>query len=144
MAYFSRDEAITRIPGNDITPFLDDDGDQIEDPGLYDTIVSVASNAADALVAAIYQTPFIVPPAKIKEASLIFFCEICYQRRNTPEEKNFFKPQADMWRQLLAQIGAGKQPLDANFRRAFTPGAAITNPTILSVDPITGDPLSLM
>lgn len=144
MAYFTRDEAITRIPGNDFTPFLDDNGDGIEDPGLYDTIVSVASNAADSLVSAIYATPFPTPPPKIKEAALIFFCEICYQRRNTPEEKNFFKPQADMWRQLLAQIGSGKIPLDANVRRQFVPGAAITNDTILSVDPITGNPISLM
>ena len=104
----------------------------------------MASNAADAYVASIYQTPFTgYIPSKIKDAALIFAVEMMYQRRLAPEEKNIFKPQADLWREVLRTIGTGQVPLDANVPRLVTPGFAITYDSRLSVDP-DGNPVSLM
>lgn len=84
-------------------------------------ICQLASDNADALVASIYVTPFNPVPKKIKAATIVFAAEMLYQRRLTPDEKNPFKAQADMYRNLLVKIGAGELPLDQGTVRAFTP-----------------------
>lgn len=131
---------MTKISNTQLDAFTDDDGDGVADPGVLDLVIGIASNAADAYVASIYQTPFVgYIPSKIKDSTLIFACEMLYQRRLAPEEKNIFKPQADLWRQVLQTIGAGQQPLDANVSRKITPGFAIVQDSVLTVDPIRQD-----
>ena len=144
LPYVTRNEVLSKISNSDFVPFLDDNGDGIEDPGLLDNIIAVASNAADAFVASIYKTPFTeYVPAKIHDAALVFTVEMLYQRRLAPTEQNIFKPQADMWREILKSIGTGQIPLDANVTRVVTPGFAITYESRLSVD-TDGNPVSLM
>jgi len=145
MAYCTRNDILTKISNSDLDRFTDDNGDGIADPGVLDLIIGIASNASDAYVASIYATPFTTYiPSKIKDATIIFACEMLYQRRLAPEEKNIFKPQADLWREILKTIGTGQVPLDANVSRLVTPGFAITYESRLSVDPRNGNPVSLM
>lgn len=145
MAYVTRDEVLTKISNSDLDAFTDDNGDGTPDPGVLDNVISVASNAADSYVASIYTTPFVgYIPAKIHDAALIFTVEMLYQRRLAPEEKNIFKPQADLWRKILTDIGTGLVPLDANVTRTVTPGFGILDQSRLSVDPVTGFTISLM
>ena len=144
MPYITRNDILTKISNSDLDQFTDDNGDGVADQGVLDLVISIASNAADVYVASIYQTPFTgYIPSKIKDAALIFAVEMMYQRRLAPEEKNIFKPQADLWREVLRTIGTGQVPLDANVPRLVTPGFAITYDSRLSVDP-DGNPVSLM
>jgi len=145
MPYITRNDILTKISNTDLDAFTDDNGDGVADTGVLDLVIGIASNAADAYVASIYQTPFTsYVPSKIKDASLIFCCEMLYQRRLAPTEQNIFKSQADLWREVLRTIGTGNVPLDANVARLVTPGFGITYESRLSVDSLTGNPLSLM
>lgn len=144
MKYVTQQEVLTLISGTDIIPFTDDNGDGIQDTGLMDSIIEVCSHMADSYVASIYQTPFPYPiPVAIKTATLYFVAESLQSRRLVPEEKNMFTPTANLWRKLLTDVGAGKQPLDANFEREFSPGFGILYDSRLSVD-TNGTPISLM
>jgi phage gp36-like protein len=145
MPYITRDDILTKISNSELDQFTDDDGDGVADPGVLDMVIGIASNAADAYVASIYATPFTTyVPSKIKDATLIFACEMLFQRRLAPKEQNTFKPQADLWREVLRTIGTGAVPLDANVQRLVTPGFGIVYDSLLSVDPITGNPVTLM
>lgn len=144
MPYCNRNDILTKISDSEFIQFLDDNGDGIEDSGLLDIIIGIASNAADAYVASIYETPFTsYIPAMIKDATIIFVCEMLFQRRLVPDEKNQFFAQANLYRTLLTRVGSGQQPLDANIPRKVTPGFGITYESRLSID-TDGNPVSLM
>jgi phage gp36-like protein len=144
MAYITRNDILTKISNSQLDQFTDDDGNGIPDSGVLDLVIDIASNAADAYVASIYETPFTdYVPAKIKDAALIFCVEMLYQRRLAPEERNIFKSQADLWREILTKIGTGQMPLDSNVSRKVTPGFGIIYDSVLSVDR-NGNPISLM
>lgn len=144
MAYITHQDILTLISGNDIIPYTDDNNDGIQDNGLMDSIIEVCSRMADGYVASIYQTPFADPvPSAIKTATLYFVAESLQSRRLAPTEKNMFTPVANVWRNLLTEVGAGKQPLDSGVTRKVTPGFGIITTSRLSVDEY-GDPISLM
>ena len=69
-------------------------------------------------------------PDKVKAATTALCCHALYQRRVAPGEMNLFADDAKLWRGtprypgILVQIGKGEVPLDDNFPRSFSPGAA--------------------
>lgn len=127
MPYTSASQIAAAIPGPALTDALDDDRDQVADPGLLDTIIAQASQTVDAFLASIYDVPFADPaPAPVKEAAFVFACELIYARRERTGDENPFTKRANAMRDLLKQIGSGKQPLAGATPRSFTPGAAIT------------------
>lgn len=130
-SYITRNDLLSLISDSQLDNFTDDLADGSETSSNLDTVMEMASREADSYVASIYTTPFSPVPTKIKTATIIFACEALYARRLTPEEHNPFKARADLWRDLLTEIGAGKQPLDKSFGRAFLPGAAITQQSVL-------------
>lgn len=89
-------------------------------------ILQGASDKSDSFVCSIYQTPFSTPPAKIKQAAIVFACFMVMSRRLTPSESNPFKTQNEYWEKTLISIGNGELPLDVNFPRAFPPLIART------------------
>jgi phage gp36-like protein len=89
---------------------------------IINSIMQMACDKADSLVSSIYDVPFTGPiPVKIRTASAIFAVEMLLQRRLTPDEKNYMKPQADMLRKELMDINRGLLSLDYQATRAFTP-----------------------
>ncbi len=129
MAYSSKQQLQAFISNDAITDFLDDDGDGTEDPGLLDAIIAACSVEADGFVSSIYPVPFSDPaPSKIRAATTVFVCEAFYARRLTPDQANPFRQRADMWRQILKEIGTGDVPLDESYIRGFEPGFAVTVP----------------
>lgn len=132
MAYIVKTDINAYINNNDLLPFLDDNRDGAEDPGLWDQIVSSCSCDVDGRLASIYATPFNPVPAKVKAATIIFVCEALYARRLTPTETNPFSKRADLMRSDLSKVGSGDMPLDESFTRGFAPGAAITAPIVFA------------
>jgi hypothetical protein len=64
-------------------------------------------------------------PPKVRYGSLVLACDALFRRRLASDEKaNPFEKQADAVRKEFADIAAGNSPLDANFRRLFSPAAA--------------------
>lgn len=114
MAYVVKIDVTAKIPPQYLTEALDDDGDGAEDAGLFDQIVTTASNDVDGYLAGLFTTPFSDPaPAQVRAAALIFVCEAIYARRVNAGESNPFKAQGNFWRERLQQIGDRKLPLDS-------------------------------
>jgi phage gp36-like protein len=128
MPYTSQAEIETLIPRPILITAMDDDRDGQMDEGLLDALITAASNAVDAYLASLYPVPFGSPTPAIRESALVFAAEMVLARRLAPTEKNPFAARADMWRERLSQIGAGKLPLDAAETKTHTPGAVITSP----------------
>lgn len=126
MAYLTATELAAAIPAACLNDACDDDRDGTADSGLLDQIITRAGAAVDAYLASLYPTPFVTAPPVVKEAALVFACELVYARRLAPDEKNPYAERAKTWRARLEQIGADKLPLDAAFNRSFEPGAVIT------------------
>jgi len=124
MAYIVYNDLLSVIDEVNLRLMVDDwtEGfNGIQSSNVLNTILQNSSDQADAYVCSIYQTPFVTPPQKIKQAAIAFSVESLYKRRLTPEEKNPGTPLAKLWRETLMDIGAGNLPLDANFRREFPP-----------------------
>jgi phage gp36-like protein len=134
MAYCSRQDIIAEINAADIIPFLDDDNDGFEDPGLLDSIINRESAKVDGRIASIYQVPISPTPPLLRDFCTIFVCEALYRRRLTPDEKNPFHIEAEEDREILTQIGNGKLELDVNVSRAFTQGAVVTAPIVMNTN----------
>ena len=130
MAYTNRNAISAYVNTADLIPFLDDDGDGVEDSGLLDQIIATAATKVDGWLSSIYATPFSPTPAKVASFTTIIVCYMLYRRRLVPDEQN---PHAMEYKECLAQltkIGSGGLELDLNFPRQFTQGAAITVPII--------------
>lgn len=114
MNYVTRDHILAHIPESVLRDALDDDGDGTEDAGLLDRIIEDAGNECDGLVAARYTVPFDPVPIAIQRAAHAFVLDIIYSRRQTKDENNPFRKEANKWRDMLREVGAGKRQLDAS------------------------------
>lgn len=114
MAYVTRAQVEAKIPAQLLLEALEDDGDGLEDAGLFDELVDLASQEADGLVSTIYPVPFADPaPAAIRTAAFVFTCEAVYQRRGIDADSNPWTKQANWWRNRLGKVGEGEMPIDA-------------------------------
>lgn len=122
MAYIAQSDITNVIDQVNLTAMLSDFATGVADQTLLANICQLASDKADALVSSIYTVPFANPvPVKIYTAAVVFACEMLYQRRLTPGEKNPMKDEADHWRSVLMDVNKGLLSLDYQSHRAFTP-----------------------
>lgn len=132
MPYVTQAQLETEIPPQHLADAVDDDAEGGADSDRIDTILQKASDAVDAYLGTIYPTPFADPaPATAREAAFVFAGEMVYARRGVSGDDNPFTKRADAWRKQLTLIGKGDLPLDANIPKAFSPGAAITEPATI-------------
>ena len=131
MAYLTATDLAVAIPAPFLNDACDDDRDGLADPGLLDQILEQASLAVDAYLGSLYAVPITPAPPSVKEAALVFACELVYARRLAPDDKSPWTERAKTWRQRLEKIGNKELPLDAATLRAFTPGAIIGEPLVV-------------
>jgi phage gp36-like protein len=131
MPYVTRAQVEAKIPPPLLLEALDDDGDGAEDDGQFDAVVAAASTEVDGYLGGLFEVPFTSPPAKAQAAAFAFVCEMIYQRRNVPEEKNPFTSVAKWWRTHLQRVGNRELPFDAATDATVAPGAVITEDTDL-------------
>jgi phage gp36-like protein len=128
--YVTRAQITGKIPESILNDALDDDGDGVEDEGALDNVIALASAEVEGYLSGLFPVPFPEPaPPKVCSAAFAFTCETIYQRRNVPEDKNPFSKLALWWREHLQKVGNRELPFDSASEKAFTPGAAITEPT---------------
>ena len=126
MPYTTRAIIETRIPAALLLEALDDNADGLEDEGAFDALVASASAEVDGYLSGLFTVPFAEPiPSKVAVATAAFVCELVYQRRNVPADKNPFATMANWWREHLQKVGNRELPFDAAKDKAFTPGASI-------------------
>lgn len=105
MSYFVLSDLEALIPPTFLTQALDDDAD-----GEIDAFTAVQAQACrmvDDLLESRFNVPFDPVPNKIKGASVVFACWICYARRGVPEKDNPFANSKSAIERKLEKIEAG-------------------------------------
>ncbi len=127
MAYVTQTEIQAKIPATVLNDALDDDGDGAADSGTLDQVISLAAQEVDGFLSGLFTVPFADPaPAKVRTAAFAFACEMIYQRRNVPADKNPYSAAAAWWRNHLQKVGNRELTLDAGTEPTNTPGAVVT------------------
>ncbi len=128
MAYLTYNDLLNYIDAQNLAMMTQDYGVPLDgavpNNNIIGSICQQASDLADSLISSIYKVPFATPPAKIKQAAIIFALEILWARRKTPTENNPWTDQAKYWRETLIQINLGMLSLDEQYTRGFTPVVA--------------------
>jgi hypothetical protein len=135
MPYCNQDDVSALININDVAAMLDDTGAANLTNGLtvLNNLISLHSALIDGSIANIIDVPVIPTPPLLRAACAVFVCESMYQRRLTPDEKNPFKPQADMMRERLKAIGHGDLEFDLNYPRDYPQGAVVSTPLTVNM-----------
>ncbi|MDD3885365.1 MAG: DUF1320 family protein [Victivallaceae bacterium] len=132
--YITRAQFLGIIPDAYIVEALDDDGDGVEDEGLFDIVAQDVADKIHGLLGGRFTVPFTgtVPPVVTSAAKWFFIAQV-YGRRGVPEQ-NPYKKEAEASLELLTAIGKGEAPLSPAVQRARPPVSVITRPakTVLS------------
>jgi phage gp36-like protein len=128
--YTSRQKLETVIPAADLVAALDDDGDGLEDAGLFETLLEVATEKVDAYLDGRYSNllPFANPPALVKTAALAFLAESIYTRRPGADAPTKITREARACRDRLEKIQEGKANLSAD-KAENAPVSIIASPS---------------
>lgn len=125
--YSTRADLEAVIPPQFITQALDDNGDGVEDVGLFQKIQTAADQQVDAYLSGRFTTPFGTPvPPLVAEASRIFTSESLYARRGYAGEANPYTPRANKLRSQLQAIGDGNGSLGGIPTTSTTPRPPIS------------------
>ena len=115
MPYHTRASIEADVPPSFLLDALDDNGDAVEDAGLYVQLATNASEAVDAFLAGRITTPITgTPPALAVVASRLFCLESLYSRRGFSKDSkppNPWHGQAEDMRTRLGRIASGEEPL---------------------------------
>ena len=111
MSYVTRAEIEAEIPPQLLVESLDDDNDELEDPGLFEKLVAKASADVDGILGQRFAVPFAKAPPLAARAARIFLLATLYRRRQIPEDRNpYAKAEKDMV-DKLTRIAVGDEPL---------------------------------
>ncbi len=119
MPYVTKADLEGLIPPQFITEALDDDGDGVEDAGLWDKVAAQAGEAVDALLGQRFEVPFAAPvPPLVSQAAKIFAASALYRRRGLSSVRKPFEKEEERVSVKLSRIGEGKVPLTPEADRA--------------------------
>lgn len=145
--YTKKEDVLAKLPQEYFYEALDDRGEeQPLEPNTpeyeekveenWQSVQRAAQKQVDGYLSQQYPTPF--PPSNlpplIEAASLSFIMEILFQRRGYKPDENPYTQEAAHWRTKLDKIGAGKEPLTPNTRKAET-GILIVSQDTKAVSP---------
>lgn len=129
MPYVNLSDLNGKIPLPFLTQALDDSNAKVIDQGIWALIQTQAGNAVDARIGQRYALPLATPyPAVVTEAAVVFACEMIYARRSIAEKDNPWTGQADKFRAMLDEIGAGTIPFTPTLNRADPSASVIAEP----------------
>lgn len=136
MSYVIQSDLDGKIPAQLLLQALDDNGDGLEDAGVWDKIVVDVESAINSRLEGNYTIPLAEPiPAIISEAAKILAAEAIYLRRGLAGDQNPWVKQADAMRKRLEDIGSGTKPLKPGTDPQGPAGVVITETSRLN----TGD-----
>ena len=122
MPYVQQSDIVADIPPQFLLEALDDNGDGIQDTGLWDLIAQQVSDAIDGYLGLRYAVP--IPPLGdgsyfpvILNAGRVLACEKLYGRRGQYADKNPWAARANAVRSQLNLISKGQLPLDPTENR---------------------------
>ncbi|WP_157837243.1 phage protein Gp36 family protein [Geminisphaera colitermitum] len=123
--YITRAALSAIVPPQFILEALDDNKDGIEDPGLYQDLLTVAQKEVDGILGKRFRVPFANPiPDIVSTATLKIMGELLYKRRGYSGEQNPHEAAANKERAALEKIASGTDPLTPEVQRK-NPSASI-------------------
>ncbi|HMO52313.1 MAG TPA: DUF1320 family protein [Kiritimatiellia bacterium] len=126
MSYL-QDEITSRLPKHILLKALDDNGDGVEDDGLWAAVAEAASGAVDAYLEGRYALPLSRVPALVREAAEVFGCEMIYDRAGQVKE-NPWRDRANGMRATLQKVSEGAMSLGDDLEPAGGPGGLVSEP----------------
>lgn len=106
--YVNRSWVETKVPSQHLLEALDDDGDGVEDDGLFDKLAESVSGDVDSIIGA----DATVGAALRTSAANIFFCATIYKRRGVGDAANPWAGDATKMTKKLEAIATGEQRIE--------------------------------
>jgi hypothetical protein len=138
MPYVVQSDLAADIPPDFLLQALDDDGDGVQDAGLWDLIAQQVSDAIDGQIGVRYLVPLapnigLYPytygfPPIVANAARVLASEKLYGRRAVAGQANPWTSRANLIRGMLDKIAAGSMPLDPADNRKDPSASVITEP----------------
>jgi hypothetical protein len=130
MSYVDRSQVEAKLPPQFLLQALDDDGDGLEDEGVWDAIAAEADEAVEGFLEGRYAIPFAEGsvPRIVSNAAKLFALETLYMRRGYSKDTdppNPWAAAATAMRARLARIGAGEEPLHPDTGVGGAPGDTV-------------------
>ena len=114
MSYTTRQAVEALIPPPLLLRALDDNGDGVEDAGLFDSLALGADAQVNGMISTRYALPLDIPiPDIVTQSALYFLLESIYQRNGVGSGVNPWSQQAMQFREQLKRIGRGEIALTA-------------------------------
>ena len=115
MSYTTRGQVEALIPPPLLLRALDDNGDGIEDTGLFTNLQDGADAQVNGMISTRYSLPLTgTPPDIVTQSALYFLLESIYQRNGVGAGVNPWSQQAMQFREQLKRIGRGEIMLTAD------------------------------
>lgn len=125
MPYLTQADIASELPPEFQLEALDDDGDGVADPGLWDKVEASAAERIDGILGQRFSVPFTAPvPAIVRSAARVFVLELLYFRRGI--DPNPWAKRAGDIEQKLNRIADGDEPLTPGIQRQNQAVTAIT------------------
>lgn len=113
------------LPPQFLVQALDDDGDGLADPGVWDKVLDAVSTEIDGILGQRYPVPFQNPlPAVVVHSARVLALAMLHRRRGIEDKANPFAKTAQQALEKLQAIAAGKEPLTPEIQRQ-APGVSI-------------------
>jgi phage gp36-like protein len=126
MSYVVRADVEAIIPPQFVTEALDDDGDGMEDEGLFAALAESVDTEIDGQLSRRYSLPLVNPPASLRSGAKSLLCEALYQRRGISADMNPFAKAAADFRAWLREIATGGAQLVVGTAPAKPPISVIS------------------
>ena len=131
MSYTTRAKIEADIPSEFLTQALDDNGDDLEDDGLLDTVLASADEEIDSYLEGRYTLPITPAPKLLASAAKVFVLETLYARRGYSADTDPVNPwagRASAYRTRLKAIAKGDEALRVNTDKAEPSVTVISEP----------------
>jgi phage gp36-like protein len=133
MAYVTKEQLISAIADQRLTPALDDDRDNAPDAGLWDQISQDVDRWINGYLERAGIEPPDPPPASLCEAALLYAQCRLFERRNLHERAQYvhdnYLKEKKAW---LERIATGKErlsPASSDESEAISSGAIVSEPS---------------
>jgi phage gp36-like protein len=126
MSYVLRADVEVEIPPAFLTQALDDDGDGVEDAGLWAAVVGAVDAEVDGFLSRRYPLPLAEVPASLRAGACVLACEKVHGRRGAHGDKNPWTKRAGDFRKFLEALAKGDAALEVGRVQARPPVSIVS------------------
>jgi phage gp36-like protein len=129
MAYIEQTDLAGKIPPSILLKAVDDNGDGVEDAGIWTAIATSVDETIDGYLEMRFFLPLPAVPKFIKDTARILACEACYDRVGFSGEKNPWSERAKAALAVLERIAKGELNLGSELEETSSEGGIVSEPS---------------